>query len=295
MKVFQYHTFMNESFPFKIEVKDHRHLSVTPYHAHEYLQICYVIKGTCIHNVGGRRATLVKGDLFSVPPLYEHCLELIPDKEAEVVHIDFMPFLLDRNLLDLTSLDSFVDFAYIQPFVQFNNTLLPKLNLSYEGQRVTEHLISEMINEFQRQEEGYPFIIKSDLQKLLVIAGREFTKYSQDVKEHQLLRLHRKHFEEALAYIDEQYMNHIKLQDAAAKANMSPTYFSTVFKLVRGMTYIDYVNDIRVVQAMKLLKEEPDWSVERISAFVGFNHLTHFYRMFRKKNGLTPAEFRRKS
>jgi AraC-like DNA-binding protein len=294
MQILPFMEFMSESFPFKIEIKENRHFKDRWYHAHEYFQICYVDKGTCIHVVNEKKATLIKGDLFCIPPLYEHRLEMIPDKEFTIVHIDFMPFLFDRSLVGLTHMDSFVDFAFIQPFVHLSDALLPKLNLSFTGQRIMESLIVEMIEETNHKNEGYQLIIKSNLQKLLVIAGREFMEYSKQMQEQQMIHLQRKHFDDALNFIDEHFMNPITLQDAAAKAVMSPTYFSSIFKLLKGTNYVDYVNDLRLNRAIDLLKEAPGWSVESISSYVGFNHMTHFYRMFKRKTGVTPAEFRRR-
>jgi AraC-like DNA-binding protein len=294
MKTIPYRNIMSDSFPFTIQNKMNSALDIAS-HAHEYLQICYVIKGTCIHNVHGKKTTLVKGDLFSIPPMYEHRLERIPDQEVEVIHIDFLPSMLDRNMSGLLDMEGFVDFAFIQPFVQFQDTLLPKLNLSFHGQRATEQLIFEMMEEFIKKQDGYPLIIKSNLQKLLVIAGREFLQYSQNDREHQMVHLHRKHFEQALTYIDQNYSNHLKLHEVAAQAAMSPSYFSTVFKLIKGMTFIDYVNETRLNEALRLLECHPDWSVEYICEHIGFNHLTHFYRMFKRKTGKTPGEIRKES
>jgi AraC-like DNA-binding protein len=291
---YRYRQFMDAEFPFKIEVKDKHFLIDNKQHAHEYFQICYVMKGTCVHDVNGKKATLIKGDLFSIPPNYEHRMELLDDKEAEIVHIDFMPYLLDHSLQGLTNIESFINFAFIQPFVALNDRLLPKLNLTYSGQRETEMLIAEMIQELEHKKDGYTLIIKANLQKLLVIAGREYTGFLEQSSENQYIHANRRHFEKAVIFIEQRYMDEIKLQDVAAQAAMSPTYFSTMFKLLKGKSFVEYVNDIRLREAMKLLKQT-DESVEEISYRIGFNHLTHFHRMFKKITGLTPAEYRRQS
>lgn len=291
MRLIPYQSIMEEQFPFMIQIKTDQ--DVPPdIHAHTYFQICYVLKGACTHIAHGKRAALTRGDLFSIPPMCAHRLETIPGQHAEIVHIDFLPKLLDRRMSGLLDMDSFVDFALIQPFVQFQDRLLPKLNLSAGGRRLVEQLVTEMLEEYTRRPEGYPLIIKSNLQKLLVIAGREFLQYMQVSGEHQLVHLHREHLEQALGYIDAHFRENMKLQDAAAKAVMSPSHFSAVFKLIKGTTFVEYVNEIRLNEAMKLLTEHPDWSVERISEEAGFNHMGHFYRMFKRKLGVTPAQYR---
>ncbi|WP_165452127.1 AraC family transcriptional regulator [Paenibacillus thalictri] len=292
MRLIAYKNIMQESFPFTIQIKDHTTLN-SPIHAHEYFQICYVQKGSCIHHLRGKTVVLVKGDLFSIPPMYEHKLETLPGHDIEIVHIDFLPTLMDRHMADLFDMDSFIDFAFIQPFVQLNDTLLPKLNVSYARQRIIEELINEMLEEFAYKSAGYELIIKSGLQKLLVLAGREFLNYTEKAEEHRIIHLHRDHLEQALSYIEQHYTDNLKLQDVAAKAAMSPSYFTSIFKLIKGMTFIDYVNEIRLNEAVRLLKGHPELSIERIAELSGFNHVTHFYRMFKRKLGIPPAQFRR--
>lgn len=294
MPLYPYKAFMDDAFPFKIDIKNNEVLSASVPHSHEYFQICYVMKGTCLHKVNGKTATLIKGDLFSIPPHFEHHIELIPNKHTEIAHIDFMPFLLDQSLQGLTDMTSFVDFAFIQPFVALNDRLLPKLNLSHEVQLDTERLIAEMIHELQQRKDGFTLIIKLNLQKLLVVAGREYAAYVEKTMENKHVQANRKYFEKALDFIKMNYNSNLHLQEVASKAAMSPTYFSTMFKILKGRTFVEYVNDIRLEEAMKLLKQT-DERIEDISYLTGFNHMSHFHRTFKKATNLTPAEYRKLS
>lgn len=285
---------LDSAFPFKLEVKDNLVLQNSTLHSHEYFQICYMLRGTCLHTVNGKHAALIKGDLFSIPPNYEHHIQLLPGKEAAIVHIDFMPYLLNHALQGLTDIESFVNFAFIEPFVALNDRLLPKLNLTFSGQQGVEALIDEMMKELEQQREGYTLIIKSNLQKLLVFAGREYEAFLERHEENNRLQENKKYFMNALDYINKHYREEIKLQEAAAQATMSPSYFSTMFKVIQGKSFVEYVNELRLKEAMKLLLQSQN-SIEDILIQIGYNHRTHFYRHFKKATGLTPAEFRKRS
>lgn len=295
MKYFKFRDFMDESFPFKIEVRDHTYpFDSKEQHAHDYFQVCYIQRGSCLHQVNGKQATLVKGDLFSIPPDYAHRISLLPDKEVEIILIDFMPFLLDRGLKDLHEMSQFIDFAFIQPFAALNDQLLPKLNLSYAGQLETEALIADMIKELERKQDGHTLLIKSDLIRLLVIAGREYARFVAESPGRQIVSANRSGMERAIAYIDLSYRQELSLNQAAAQAAVSPSYFSSMFKAWKGMSFIEYVTLLRIGEAQRLLKETAG-TVEEISLSVGYNHLTHFHRVFKKHTGLTPHEYRKKS
>ncbi|MGG1553766.1 AraC family transcriptional regulator [Paenibacillus ferrarius] len=294
MRYFQYQEFMNQDFPFKIEVRDEsfRH-DIVP-HAHEYFQVCYVLKGSCRHELNGKGSVLIKGDLFSVPPQFEHRIETIPDQEIKLVLIDFMPHLLDSSLRTLRSMENFTNFIFNQPFVTLNNMLLPKLNLTVQGQREAESLISGMLREVEEKQDGFALMVKADLMRLLVIAGREYARFVEQRPEEQLIRNNRKYFEAALAYIEQHYHREIKLPEVASVSAMSVAYFSTMFKWMMGRTFIEHLNDLRVKAAMQLLQQS-EHTVEEIAFRTGFNHLTHFHRIFKKITGTTPAQFRKNS
>lgn len=285
---------MDHDFPFKIEVRDESFRHDTAPHVHEYFQVCYVLKGYCRHELNGKSATLIKGDLFSVPPEFEHRIELIEGQEVKLVLIDFMPHLLDSSLKSLRSMENFTDFIFSQPFVTLNNMLLPKLNLTVEGQREVETLIDGMIRELEERSDGFALMVKANLMKLLVIAGREYARFVERRPEEQLLRNNRKYFEAALAYMERNYHREIKLSEVASVAAMSTAYFSTMFKWMMGRTFVEHLNDLRMKAAMRLL-QQTDYTVEEIAFRTGFNHLTHFHRTFKKSTGLTPAQYRKNS
>jgi YesN/AraC family two-component response regulator len=73
---------------------------------------------------------------------------------------------------------------------------------------------------------------------------------------------------------------------------MSYHYFSRFFKKTMGVTFLDYVNGLRVKEAERLLATTNN-SVSRIAETVGIPNIAHFYEMFRKFNHLSPVEYRK--
>ena len=294
VRVYEYQYFMKQDFPFKMVKLDSGSALNKITHAHEHLQICYVSKGTCMHEVCEKNSILVKGDIFSIPPFIEHKMVPIENKQIELVQIDFMPFFINENMAELNQMDGFIDFAYIQPFVSMEEKPLPKLNLSATSQNLVEQLIFSMQMELGRQEEGYQLAIKADLLKLLIMVGREFKNFYKGKQEKQILKVHHKAFYSAMQYIQEHYNEDLSLSDMAKKSNMSMTYYSQVFKLITGKTFTEYHNDLKINKAMGLLLHT-DMNVTEICYQVGYNNLGHFNRIFKKSSGLTPTEYRKVS
>ncbi|MDE6099059.1 MAG: AraC family transcriptional regulator [Muribaculaceae bacterium] len=92
-------------------------------------------------------------------------------------------------------------------------------------------------------------------------------------------------------YIQEHYKEEIRLNELAGLVGMSPTAFSRFFKLRTGRSISDYMIDIRLGNATRLLADS-SMSVAEICYDCGFNNVSHFNRIFRKKKGCSPREFR---
>lgn len=92
-------------------------------------------------------------------------------------------------------------------------------------------------------------------------------------------------------YIQEHSDEPLSLDQAAALIHLSRSAFSKFFKRATGKTFSDYVNDIRIGKACRLLTES-DKAINEIAYATGFDSLTYFNRVFLKKKGVTPRQFR---
>lgn len=92
-------------------------------------------------------------------------------------------------------------------------------------------------------------------------------------------------------YISQHYMDEIRLATVADIAGMSASAFSRFFKLHTGRNLSEYIIDMRLGYAARKLVDSTN-SIAEISYSSGFNNLSNFNRIFRKKKGCSPSEFR---
>lgn len=97
--------------------------------------------------------------------------------------------------------------------------------------------------------------------------------------------------EKALDYMNNNFGNQIGLGDVAKMANMSEVAFSRFFKQKTGTNFIDTLTDIRLGQAARMLIDTTH-SITEIAYTCGFNNISNFNRIFKKKKGCTPKDFR---
>lgn len=94
-------------------------------------------------------------------------------------------------------------------------------------------------------------------------------------------------------YLRENYNNpNLSLQFLADHLELSPAYLSTIFSQIEGITFIDYLTNIRMEQAKKLLTETQHKIID-ITFEIGYNDPNYFSFTFKKRNGLSPKEYRK--
>ena len=96
--------------------------------------------------------------------------------------------------------------------------------------------------------------------------------------------------EKAKEYIEANYGSDISLADVADYVFLNPVYFSRYFKQYTGMNFIDYLLDVRMKHAKKLLSE--DFSIKEITKICGYSSVGYFSQSFKKHMGITPKAYR---
>ena len=94
-------------------------------------------------------------------------------------------------------------------------------------------------------------------------------------------------------YLDEHYTEKIVLNDLASKFFINKFYLSKIFKKAHGSTINNYLIEKRITRAKQLLRFT-DMTVDEIGAAVGMADANYFSRMFRKVEGISPREYRKR-
>jgi|GEM_PF-695011 len=109
--------------------------------------------------------------------------------------------------------------------------------------------------------------------------------------EHNLTARLEKLLKNAVTILEERYMESITLEHVANQVKLSSFYFSKMFKLYWGKSFTDYLNEVRILHACKMLAD-PALSIKEIAASCGFSNSNYFSRVFKQFRNLTPGEWR---
>jgi AraC-like DNA-binding protein len=97
--------------------------------------------------------------------------------------------------------------------------------------------------------------------------------------------------EKIMQYVNNNFDSNITLRDAAKIAGMTEVALSRFFRIRTGKTFIDTLNDVRLGNASRMLIDTTQ-SITEVAYKCGFNNMSNFNRLFKKKKVCTPKEFR---
>jgi len=100
-------------------------------------------------------------------------------------------------------------------------------------------------------------------------------------------------FNEILEFVNKNYEKNIGLEACARQFHLNPSYITRLFKKYTGVNYIAYINELKIKNAIELLKDS-ELPIKEIAQRVGYNNLNYFYKNFTLATGTTPKAFRYK-
>lgn len=98
----------------------------------------------------------------------------------------------------------------------------------------------------------------------------------------------------ALNHIRTNYSQSLSLEQVAAEVHLTPEYFSRIFKEEMGVTFVNYLTDVRLRHSVQML-ETTALRVQDVAQAVGYPNVSYFSTIFKKKYGMSPYEYRHHS
>lgn len=160
-----------------------------------------------------------------------------------------------------------------------NSLVLSKFN---ETGRILHYIQNELFN----KEVGYCTRINQLIDEILITITRQLTKQSNPARDFP------KTFMQLEQTLRQNLSHQWTVEEMAAVAGMGTTLFNEKVKTYSGFSPINYLINIRISEAIKLLKKK-DISLTDIALDIGFYSSQHFSTTFKKLTGYTPSEFRK--
>ena len=270
------------------------HLSDSPdfnnvIHRHNFLELIYVISGTATHIIEDSSYTVKRGNVVFVNYGVPHAFSYDEDADEPFLTYDllFTPDFFNVSGLENNEFYSLASsYLFSSVFTETRTQDLSK-NLIKTNSKELHSLFKKIHVEYTKREKGFQNIIRAHLIELIIKIFREIDK-----QEPMFTQSHRDLVEMAINHMRENYKSHISLDDIVSGMFLSKNYFRQIFKKTTGISISSFIQELRINEACRLLKET-DLSSAEIAGKCGFNDIKFFYQTFKKATGMTPAEYRK--
>ena len=234
-------------------------------HWHGFVELEFFIVGTGTHNYNGTTFQIKPGDAWILSTDDSHQLNL--DKGMRSINIALDPDILHEKLRKHLSMFHPLHCTFNE---EESRGFLEKMEILWHEQE-TQELLSRV----------KAVSVVNDM--LVDIARKSST---------ETIPIHNSLVNDMANYLQSNYKNNISLTELARIFSFTPNYCGPLFKQMTGITFNDYLNNLRVKHACKLLLSS-NLSIREIAYDSGFNSLEYFYSTFKKFYGITPAKYRK--
>lgn len=193
----------------------------------------------------------------------------------------------------------FKDSLCSEKILDFNNKLMQEmLPLKPQNTFEIQQLFYSLHKAILTRSDGYMFRLKILLGKLIfeIMEGcPEKSGYNRESSGNirmSAAKSTRELVDRVIMFLHKEYHKQLNLKDIGQIASLHPRYLCTVFKLVTGCTINEYLREIRIEQAKRLLLYTT-LSITDIALETGFDSSQYFSRVFKKMNGAEPRTFRK--
>lgn len=259
---------------FRADQMDTGHLyNFNDIHQHaDFIELFYVQTGVGVAILNDTKRMIQKGDILCVHPGESHANYPLPQLKvcnclvsAKLIRDNgplFPPAIGPGGRLRLA------------PFNKLHGNCLLEVDA----------LFQTMLQECEDQPLFYEDAMLTYLNQLLIC----LTRFEREDRT-------RGHYHRIIAplldYISDHYQT-VTLGELAHFSSYNPTYLSKLFRQTLGVTFIEYVNKLRIDEAVKLITRTT-MPIDEIAPMVGFKSRLHFYEVFKKQTGMTPGALRK--
>lgn len=253
-----------------------------PLHTHDELELNLIINGKGAKRIIGDHIDEIDNqELVLVGPNLQHGWFNYHNDGSEIreITIQFHKDLFDEHFLQRNQMS-------------FIKILFEKSCQGVLFSAETTLLIRQRL-EALPEKKGFDSVLEllSVLHELSLSSNKKILSGSSYAPAEKSFSYNSRRIETVMHYLNRNFKKDITLGDAAKITAMSEVAFSRFFKKKTGNSFVDTLNEIRLGHASRLLIDTTQ-SINEVAFSSGFNNMSHFNRLFKKKKKATPKAFR---
>jgi AraC-like DNA-binding protein len=275
-------------FPFKITKtvtesiiyqEDRELMFYNKLHQHEETQISYIEKGEGTLLVGDTLTQYQKGDILVIGSNLPHVFrsDTSIEESSVMLSLFFTNNSFGKDFFELPT------FKTIQPFFENckNGFIIkdsPKKIIKCFKKNKTENELDRFI---------------TFLETIKNLNQAEKTPLSCYIYDKKITDNEGKRMQNVFEYVMNNYQKNISLEDISSISNMTKNAFCRYFRVRTNKSFFQFLIEIRIEHAGKLLSKKNEFSVLEIAELCGFNNISNFNRKFKEIKKISPLQYRK--
>lgn len=236
-----------------------------PAHWHEHIELHYVLDGQGVFFCNQKPYYVDKGSLFIINS-YELHEGISRGDNMDALVIIFKIDAFSREVADFN--------AIFQSLIK--------------GDASIRELMEGLYREETEKQFGYKLAMKGKIYELITYLLRNYVAENLTDRENLKRTQNLTRLNTVLQYVQDNYTDLITIAQLADLIHLSEYRFCHLFKESVGKSPLNYINEVRLKNAHRLL-EERDMTISEVATAVGFQDYNNFGRLFRKYYGYTPS------
>ena len=255
-----------------------------PYHFHPEYELTYITEGKGKRYVGSHMGDFVAGDLVLLGPSLPHCWKLETEPgtpcSGSAIVVQFDGAFLGSEFFNKNEL-------------QHIKKLFQKSSSGISFNAATQLQAGQSLAALSREKSHFRMLIGllEILQRLAT--SNEYTLLDQNMVIAERSTAEQVRINPVFAYLVDNFRQQVSLDAAANIANMTTNAFCKYFKKITRKTFMETIIEYRINYAIQQLVQT-DKPISDISFESGFGDVSHFYKMFKIKMGVSPLNYRKK-
>jgi AraC-like DNA-binding protein len=257
---------------------------IAPLHFHHAYELIYIVKSYGKFYGENRVMNFSEGEIYCFGPGFAHCFYneksfVATGEMAHSVVIQFTEDFLGKDFFEkpeLRKIKYFLHSSQLGIKISKPDDRIKELFMNIRDQQGMESMLSllELLDSLSQQ--------KNDKLSFVTITHEKNMANDKDSEKMEII----------IKYIMENFKEDLNIKKAASIAFLNEAAFCRYFKRRAKKTFSQFVNDVRITHAIRLLSEK-DCSISEVCYECGYNNLSYFNRQFRLIVGKTPFEYRK--
>ena len=246
------------------------------------MEMVEVTSGAVMVQIGTELVAAGEGDFLYIPPAMTFRVDAATDYAA------VRGMIFDMSIIE-ANLENFDSEIFYMFYVQSKNKITV-FGQDHPVNPTLKRYMQESYDEYSEKDICYKLPIRANIYHMMTALLRYYCGSKNELDRmiyHNVLRLR-----PVISYIDGHYKEKIYIEELSAMINVSPDYFTKMFKESIGKTPIDYINAMKVNAAMDLLCTT-ELPMTEIAESIGFCNPNYFHKIFKQYMMTSPLAYRK--